>query len=78
MITSKNVIMEVHFKCFIISWKIHAFSLRYSIFYILNYPKINYETCNVMMSIIAPGRVHFGIYLLNRKSFWHTTGLSNR
>ena len=78
MITSKNVVMEVHFKCFIISWKIHAFSLRYSIFYILNYSKINYETCNVMMSIIALGRVHFGIYLLNRKSFGLTTRLPNR
>ena len=46
---------------------IHLPFLRYSIFYISNH-SINFKIFDVVMSITTWGRIHYWIYLLNRKS----------
>lgn len=50
------------------SWKSDARFLRYSSFSMLNY-SINFKSCDVTISLITRGRVHFWIYLGNWKSF---------
>ena len=77
MITSKNVVFEAHFKFSFSLWKSHAPFLRYVIFYVLNY-FINFESCDVMMSISKRVRIHFCIDLLNRTSFGPETWPANR
>ena len=54
-------------------WKRHVWCLRYSIFYISNY-FVNFESCDVMINISKRERMHFLIYLLNRKSFGQELG----
>ena len=47
------------------SWDIHFIHIS-NLF-------ISYESCDVMKSIRTRRRIHFWIYLLNRKSFVHET-----
>ena len=53
----KNVIFEIQFKNFFMSWKCHFLFLRYSIFYNRNY-SANLESCDFMMNISISGRTH--------------------
>ena len=46
-------------------------------FYILDH-FINFENCEVMMSISTQGRVHFWVHLLTLKLLGHETGPTNR
>ena len=54
--------------------------LQISNFYIIKH-YINFGSYDVIMSITTQGRVHFLMYLLNRKSFgsetWSTTRFSH-
>ena len=62
MVTSENVALKTQFMKFI-SWKCHVPFFKYSI---LNH-FMNFESCGVVMSISMRGRVHFLLYLWNRK-----------
>ena len=61
---------------FFISWS-YLPLLRYSVFYIMKF-SINFEKRDVVMGINTGGRVHFWIYLFNRKLFGHETWLTDK
>ena len=57
MVTFENVVFEAKFKKAFISWKSPCSVLE--IFNFLHNHSINFENCDIMMSISTQSRVHF-------------------